>query len=150
MAFREHWLIPQAPYVSYTAYRAAVGGGAVQMARGLSPDAVIERIDRSGLRGRGGAGFPTGRKWRTVARHPCPVRYVVCNAAEGEPGTFKDRYLLRRNPYAMLEGLLIAAHAVGAKTIYIGIKGSFNREIERLKQAIHEMRKAELLSEVDI
>jgi Na+-translocating ferredoxin:NAD+ oxidoreductase RnfC subunit len=89
-------------------------------------------------------------KWKTVLDHPCAVRYVVCNAAEGEPGTFKDRYLLRRNPYAVLEGLLIAAHVVGTKTIYIGIKANFEPEIRRLTQAIHEMRTAGLISAINI
>jgi NADH-quinone oxidoreductase subunit F len=116
----------------------------------LSPQAIVDEIQESGLRGRGGAGFPAGVKWKTVLDHPCAVRYVVCNAAEGEPVTFKDRYLLRRNPYAVLEGLLIAAHVVGTKTIYIGIKADFEPEIRRLKQAIHEMRTAGLISAINI
>jgi NADH-quinone oxidoreductase subunit F len=145
-----YYLLPDPPYSHYDSYLESNGPSAVLIARSLSPPEIVNQITRSGLRGRGGAGFPAGVKWKTILNHPCPKRYVVCNAAEGEPGTFKDRYLLRKNPYAVLEGLLISAHVVGAKTIYIGIKGSFHREIDRLSQAIHEMRNAELLSEVDI
>jgi Na+-translocating ferredoxin:NAD+ oxidoreductase RnfC subunit len=94
--------------------------------------------------------FSGRSEMKTVLDHPRAVRYVVCNAAEGEPGTFKDRYLLRRNPYAVLEGLLIAAHVVGTKTIYIGIKADFEPEIRRLTQAIHEMRTAGLISAINI
>jgi NADH-quinone oxidoreductase subunit F len=145
-----YYLLPDLPYSTYESYLAKNGPSAVLKARTLSPQTIVHDIMQSGLRGRGGAGFPTGVKWKTILDHPCAIRYVVCNAAEGEPGTFKDRLLLRRNPYAVLEGLLIAAHAVGAKTIYIGIKSSFEPEIHRLKQTIHEMRTAELVSDIDI
>jgi len=121
----DYHLLPESPYSTYQAYLEKNGASAILKARSLSPQAVVDEIRESGLRGRGGAGFPTGVKWKTVLDHPCVIRYVVCNAAEGEPGTFKDRHLLRRNPYAVLEGLLIAAHVVGAKTIHIGIKASF-------------------------
>jgi NADH-quinone oxidoreductase subunit F len=136
---RDHWLLPEAPYASYDAYLRENGPSAVVTARGMDADAVLERVARSGLRGRGGAGFPTGVKWRTLRTHECPTRFVVCNAAEGEPGTFKDRWLLRLNPYATLEGLLIAAHVIGAREIYVGIRASFRKEIERLRAAIDEM-----------
>jgi NADH:ubiquinone oxidoreductase subunit F (NADH-binding) len=147
---REHWLIPDSPYLSYEAYLADAGPSAVITARGMNSDAVLEEVQRSGLRGRGGAGFPTGVKWRTLRQHPCETRSVVCNAAEGEPGTFKDRYLLRRNPYACIDGLLIAAHVVGAREIYIGIKTSFMPEIERLRSAIAEMGAAGLFADLGI
>jgi NADH-quinone oxidoreductase subunit F len=111
----------------------------------LSPAEVVEEVRRSGLRGRGGAGFPTGIKWRTVHEDPCPTRFVVCNAAEGEPGTFKDRWLLRMNPYQVLEGLAIAAHAAGAQKAFIGIKAGFETEIGRLQQAMEEMASRDLL-----
>ncbi len=133
-------LLPGAPYPSYDAYRAAVGSSAADNARAQSPEAVLGLLRASGLRGRGGAGFPTATKWTTVARHPCKTRHVVVNAAEGEPGTFKDRYLLRKNPYAMIEGLLVAAHVVGARKLFIAAKASFTPEIERIRQAIKEMR----------
>ena len=143
-------LLPDSPYPTYESYLETNGPSAVLMARSRSPEDIVNEIQASGLRGRGGAGFPSGVKWKTILDHPCPVRYVVCNAAEGEPGTFKDRYLLRMNPYAVVEGLLIAAHVVGAKTIYIGIKASFEREIDRLNQAVHEMRTAGLMSDIDV
>src|SRR5437016_842773 len=134
---RAHWLIPESPFNSYDEYRAATGESAVEKALGLGPAAVLQEVRGSGLRGRGGAGFPSGTKWSTIAGHRCPIRYVVCNAAEGEPGTFKDRWLLRHNPYALLEGMLIAADAVAAQPdLYVGVKASFVPERERLAGAI--------------
>ena len=141
----QHWLLPANPYETYTAYGKASGENAVQKARKATPDAILAEVEKSGLRGRGGGGFPTGTKWSTIQKHPCTKRSVVCNAAEGEPGTFKDRWLIRRNPYAVIEGMLIAAHVVGAKDLYIGIKESFAREIERLGHAVEELRSAGLL-----
>jgi NADH:ubiquinone oxidoreductase subunit F (NADH-binding) len=134
-----HALLPDAPFASYAEYLAAMRGSALEVARKARPADVIAELTRSGLRGRGGAGFPTGQKWATVAQHPCPTKFAVMNAAEGEPGTFKDRFLLRKNPYAPLEGLLVAAHAVGAKQAFIAIKASFRPEIERLSRALEEM-----------
>ena len=144
----EHRLLPGLPYGSYPAYLSAVGASAVSQARCLRPEAVLESIQRSGLRGRGGAGFPAGAKWATTFHHECSTRYVVANAAEGEPGTFKDRYLLHRNPYAVIEGLLIAAHVVGAKAAFIGIKAAFRKEIARLRHAIEEM--AEVVGDLPV
>ncbi len=138
-ALREHWLLPEEPFRSYAEYRETTGPSAVERARAASPEELLDEIQQSGLRGRGGAGFPTGTKWKTIQRHPCPTRDVVCNAAEGEPGTFKDRWLLRSNPYAVIEGLLIAARVVGARTIYVAAKASFTRELERLRAALDEM-----------
>jgi NADH:ubiquinone oxidoreductase subunit F (NADH-binding) len=124
---REHWLLD------------GQQGSALDKAYSLSPDAIIEELKRSGLRGRGGAGFPTGVKWSSVASHPCQTRYVVCNAAEGEPGTFKDRFLIRKNPRAVVEGLLIAAHVVSAKKAFIAVKASFTAEIKSLREAIEQI-----------
>jgi NADH-quinone oxidoreductase subunit F len=135
-----HALLPDSPFPSYRDYLAATGEDAVRKARATAPEDLLGEITRSGLRGRGGAGFPTGVKWRGLREHPCPTRYVVCNAAEGEPGTFKDRYLLRKNPYATLEGMLIAAHVVGATKGYIALKGSFRRELARVRTALEEMK----------
>ena len=119
------------------------GGKALAAARGVEPVAVIEVVEASGLRGRGGAGFPTGTKWRTVAgMGGAEPTTVVVNAAEGEPGTLKDRTLLRRNPYKVLEGALIAAHAVAADRIVVGMKASATRERARLEEAIGEVRRA--------
>ncbi|MEQ8763300.1 MAG: NADH-ubiquinone oxidoreductase-F iron-sulfur binding region domain-containing protein [Planctomycetota bacterium] len=148
----KYHLLPDQPFRSYREYLDHHGGepiGAWLAQR--APRAILEELGRSGLRGRGGAGFPTGLKWRTLAQHPCRERSVVCNAAEGEPGTFKDRWLLRHNPYACLEGLQIAAHAIEAGSILIGIKAIFETEIRRLEEAIEEMRSSrEPWSEVQI
>ena len=139
---REHWLVPSSPYPSYQAYLEAVGGSAVEAARRRSSADLLDQIKKSGLRGRGGAGFPTGTKWATIVNHPCRIHDAVVNAAEGEPGTFKDRWLLRHNPYAVLEGLLIGGHVIGARGLYIGIKATSTAEIARLNTAIAEMSKA--------
>src|ERR687892_2851291 len=133
------------PMASVDDYVGAGGGEALAAALAASPDEVIEEVRLSGLRGRGGAGFPTGIKWRSVRDDPCPTTFMVCNAAEGEPGTFKDRWLLRTNPYQVLEGLAIAAHAVGARKAFIGIKSGFDREIDRLDRAVQEMAHRDLL-----
>ncbi len=144
-----HRLLPDAPFGSYADYHKATGPSAVLKARKMKPEAVLAEVERSGLRGRGGAGFPTGTKWRSVQEHSCTRRSVVCNAAEGEPGTFKDRYLLRWNPYAALEGMLVAAHAIGTHEINIAIKASFAREIDRLRRALAELREAGLLEGIE-
>jgi NADH-quinone oxidoreductase subunit F len=146
---KPHWLLA-APYASYADYLKRRGGSAVEQARARPPEDIVAELERSGLRGRGGAGFPTGTKWRTTMSHECPTRYVVCNAAEGEPGTFKDRYLLRRDPYSMLEGLLIAAHVAGAEEAYVAMKASFTKELARVRAAIEEMSAAGALEDVKV
>ena len=117
------------------------GGRGLDASRSAGPDALIDIVERSGLRGRGGAGFPTGRKWRTVSSEPRgtapPV--VVVNAAEGEPGTFKDRQLIRMNPYKVLEGALIAAVAMDATDVIVAAKNTFRRELAALRRAIAEI-----------
>jgi NADH-quinone oxidoreductase subunit F len=131
----------------------ALGGGrGLEAAHRMGSAAIVDIVDSSGLRGRGGAGFPTGRKWRTViqnasATEPIPV---VVNAAEGEPGTFKDRALLRRNPYKVLEGALIAAVAVGASEVVVALKSSSDREAQRLRDAISVARAAGWLESVAV
>jgi NADH:ubiquinone oxidoreductase subunit F (NADH-binding) len=139
---KQHLLLPDVPVKTYVQYLRWVGASALRLAREMGPDAVLDELSRSGLRGRGGAGFPTAVKWRSVKNHECRTRYVVCNAAEGEPGTFKDRFLIRRNPYAMLEGILIAAELVDAQAVYIVTKASFVAEIARLRAAINELAAA--------
>lgn len=123
-------------------YVTAGGGRGLEVARRLGPLGVIDHVEAAGLRGRGGAGFPTGRKWRTVAENLSTVvpPTVVVNAAEGEPGTFKDRALLRRNPYRVLEGALVAATAIGADRVVLAMKASFTAELARLRSAITEVR----------
>jgi NADH-quinone oxidoreductase subunit F len=138
------------PVPSAEEYVARGGGRGLAAAWALSPDDVIELVRRSGVRGRGGAGFPTGIKWRTVREDPCPTKYVVCNAAEGEPGTFKDRWLIRANPYLVVEGLGIAAYAVGAERAFIGIKAGFGPEVARLSAAMEEMAERDLVGPVPV
>jgi NADH-quinone oxidoreductase subunit F len=120
------------------------GGQGLAVARKLDPSALVDEVEASGLRGRGGAGFPTGRKWRTVVANRSPVAptTVVVNAAEGEPGSFKDRTILRTNPYRTLEGALIAARAVGADRVIVATKASFTPVVARLRQAAAEMTEA--------
>ncbi len=132
------------PVLDLATYAGAGGGAALEAALRLGPGATIEEVEASGLRGRGGAGFPTGRKWRTVFEHASDTlaSTVVVNASEGEPGSFKDRMLLRRNPYRILEGALIAAHTVGADSIVMALKASFHPELGRLRQAIEEVEAA--------
>jgi NADH-quinone oxidoreductase subunit F len=143
-------LLPERPVDTVEDYVATGGGEALAQVRGRPGDEVVEEIRRSGLRGRGGAGFPTGIKWRTVREDPCRTKYVACNAAEGEPGTFKDRWLLRMNPYQVLEGLAVAAHAVGATKGFIGVKAGFEQELARLTRAMEEMASRDLLGEVPV
>ena len=131
-------------------YLALGGGDGLAVAHEMGPEAVIDEVRRAGLRGRGGAGFPTAVKWEAVSRDACPTKYLVCNAAEGEPGTFKDRFLMRRNPYQLIEGIAIAAFAVGAQRAYIGTKSVFRRELDRLRKAIDEMQDADLLGPIPI
>jgi NADH-quinone oxidoreductase subunit F len=131
-------------------YRASGGLRGLETALGLTPDAVIERIAASGLRGRGGGGFPTGEKWRAIREVGTGERYVVCNAAEGEPSTFKDRYLLRANPYQVLEGILIAAYAIGAVRAYVGLKEAFGIESQALVRAAQEMHDAGVADPVPV
>ncbi len=123
---------------SLSEYEASGGLTGLRRALRMSSDQIIDELKRSGLRGRGGAGFPTGVKWASVVSSGRGKRYVCCNGAEGEPGTFKDRYLLRMNPYVTLEGLAIAAYAVEARRVFICIKRSFRKVTERLRQAIEE------------
>lgn len=139
------------PVDSLAAYADLGGGKALAAARATEPLAAIEVIEASGLRGRGGAGFPTGTKWRTVAgMGGAEPATVVVNAAEGEPGTLKDRTLLRRNPYKVLEGALIAAHAVGAARVVVGMKRSAATERQRLEAAIAEIVEAGWHEGIDI
>jgi NADH-quinone oxidoreductase subunit F len=114
---------------------------------GMSPDDVIGEVKKSALRGRGGAGFPTGMKWSFVPKDSPKARYVVCNADESEPGTFKDRYLMELDPHMLIEGMLIAAYALGARTNYIYTRGEYRYLIEIMDEALEEARAANLLGE---
>jgi NADH-quinone oxidoreductase subunit F len=117
-----------------------------QAVTSMQPDEVTEVVKASGLRGRGGAGFPTGLKWSFMDKKNWP-HYVVANADESEPGTFKDREIMERNPYQFLEGVAIAAYAVGANRAYIYLRGEFWQIAHQLDQCIQEMHEAGLLGD---
>ena len=107
-------------------------------ALGMTPDQVIEAVKASGLRGRGGAGFPTGMKWQFVDKKSPNPKYIACNADESEPGTFKDHLLMERNPHLLIEGCAIACYAIGAKVAYVYIRGEFFHVQHILERAIDE------------
>lgn len=106
------------------------------------PEQVIEEVEKSGLTGRGGAGFPVGRKWRFVYQAPRSPKYVICNADESEPLIFKDRVLIDTNPHQILEGMAIAGYATGANEAYIYIRGEYVQQAQRLQRAIHQAKQA--------
>jgi len=107
----------------------------------MKPDEVIEEVKKSGLRGRGGAGFPTGMKWGFVPKSSPKPRYLCCNADESEPGTCKDRVLMERDPHGVIEGMAIAAYAIGCHIMFCYIRGEFNHCIERMEAAVQEAYK---------
>lgn len=106
--------------------------------RQMTPEAVIDAISRSGLRGRGGAGFPTGKKWAFIPKDPNLKKYLCCNADESEPGTFKDRELMLRNPHQLIEGMAICCYAIGSERAYIYVRGEYVEPIRKLEQALAE------------
>ena len=127
----------------------AEGGYGVlyQALRQMSPKEVIDEISTSGLRGRGGAGFPTGLKWTTVYKTQRQVKYVVCNADEGDPGAFMDRSVLESDPHRVIEGMAIAAYAVGASRGYIYVRAEYPLAIDRLRKAIKQAKQLGILGE---
>jgi NADH:ubiquinone oxidoreductase subunit F (NADH-binding) len=147
-----NWLLPVEPVASLAAYQALGGGEALARTRENGPDWVIEQLARAGLRGRGGAGFPTVAKWEAILGSGPELgdHYAVANGAEGEPGTFKDRPLLRANPYQVVEGLAIAATVVDAREAFIAVKASFTPEIAAIERALREMAAAGLVSDAPI
>ena len=144
-----HRVLPAAPVTSLQEYQRAGGGLALDAARRIGADTVIAEVEAAGLRGRGGAGFPTGAKWRTIAANRSPElpTTVVVNGAEGEPGTYKDRALLRTDPYSVLEGALISALAVGAADVVVALKPG---EEGRVAAAIKEMEQAGMTGGVPV
>ena len=118
------------------------GYESLKKALGMTPDAVIETVKASGLRGRGGAGFPTGMKWQFVDKKSNKPRYICCNVDESEPGTFKDHMMLERNPHLLIEGCLIACYAIGAKVAYIYIRGEFHHVQMVLEAELEKARAA--------
>jgi NADH-quinone oxidoreductase subunit F len=117
------------------------GMNALKKALSLVPDAVRDLAKRAGLRGRGGAGFPAATKWGFLPKDGRP-RFLVVNGDEGEPCTFKDRYFLECDPFPLLEGALIAAHAIGARTVYVYVRGEFTRGLEVMEDAVEQARAA--------
>jgi bidirectional [NiFe] hydrogenase diaphorase subunit len=127
-------------------YVAAEGyQGLIKALTEMTPADVIEQISTSGLRGRGGAGYPTGLKWSTVSKARGPVKYVICNADEGDPGAFMDRSVLESGPQRVLEGMIIAGYAVGASRGYIYVRAEYPLAIARLTTAIRQAKHLELL-----
>src|SRR6202790_53534 len=112
-------------YLQHDGYRALE-----KALKEMTPESIIDEVKKSSLRGRGGAGFPTGMKWSFVPKDSPKPKYVICNADESEPGTFKDRYLMERDPHMLIEGMLIAAYALGAKTNYIYTRGEYKYLID--------------------
>lgn len=124
---------------TYDVYRSKGGYASVEKAiKTMAPDAIVEEVKKSGLRGRGGAGFPTGMKWSFLAKPEGVPRYLVCNADESEPGTFKDRYLMEKIPHLLIEGMITSSFALGAKTSYIYIRGEYFYLVRILEKAIAE------------
>lgn len=128
---------------SYEVYRKEGGYRAVEKAlKSMSPDDVVEEVKKSGLRGRGGAGFPTGMKWSFLAKPEGVPRYLLCNADESEPGTFKDRFLMEHIPHLLIEGMIVSSYALGANTSYIYIRGEYMWILHILEKAIAEAYQA--------
>jgi NADH-quinone oxidoreductase subunit F len=146
----QRYLLPHAPLQRLDDYLAAGGGSGLEHALEIGDSRTIDVITAAGLRGRGGAGFSTGRKWASVRDGGTGTRFVVANGAEGEPATFKDRTLIRLDPYRIVEGAAIAALAVGAGTVYLATKRSYRREVESLTRAAVEMSAAGMLQELSV
>lgn len=133
---------------SFDEYLASGGFSALQKALfEMTPQDVVEVVDQSGLRGRGGGGFPAGRKWKQVARQPEKERYVVCNGDEGDPGAFMDGSVMEGDPYKLIEGMMIAGYAVGSKDGYIYVRAEYPMSVARLKHAIAELEKRNMLGD---
>ena len=126
---------------SYEVYRREGGYRGVEKAmKTMGPEAIVEEVKKSGLRGRGGAGFPAGLKWSFIAKPEGVPRHLVCNADESEPGTFKDRYLMEFLPHLLIEGLIISSFALGSHATYIYIRGEYAWIVDILEQAIEEAK----------
>ena len=123
---------------SYAGWTERGGYQALKKALGMTPEQIIEDVKASGLRGRGGAGFPTGLKWSFMPKNDGKAHYLVCNADESEPGTFKDREIMRWTPHALIEGCAVAAYAIGAEMIYIYIRGEFTEPWAIMAKAVEE------------
>lgn len=128
------------------AYRETGGYQALEKAlKGMKPEQIVDEMNKSGLKGRGGAGFPTGMKWSYLAKGIEQPIYLCCNADEGEPGTCKDRIIIEQNPHLLLEGVLITCYTIGSHQAYIYIRGEFHRGAEILQMAVEEARREGLI-----
>jgi NADH-quinone oxidoreductase subunit F len=133
---------------TFDVYRTVGGYDSVYRAlKELSPDEIISEVKKSGLRGRGGAGFPTALKWSFLDKKSAKPRYLVCNADESEPGTFKDRFLMEHLPHLLIEGIIVSAYALGVNTAYIYVRGEFKYLIGILTKAIDEVYRNNLLGD---
>lgn len=130
---------------SFDAYRASGGYAALRRAIEIGPDAVLREVNDSKLMGRGGAAFPTGRKWEAVARQPARPHYLICNADESEPGTFKDRVIMAGDPFSLVEAMTIAAYVTGSTQGFIYVRGEYPLPIERLQHAIDTAKRRGML-----
>jgi NADH-quinone oxidoreductase subunit F len=131
---------------TFEVYRKHGGYAAVEKAlKKMSPDEIVEEVKKSGVRGRGGAGFPMGMKWSFLAKPEGVPRYLVCNADESEPGTFKDHYLMKSIPHLLIEGMIVSSFALGANTSFIYVRGELMYVIRILEKAIEEAKKAGFL-----
>lgn len=128
-------------------YIATGGYEALKKALSMTPEAIIEEIKKSGLRGRGGAGFPTGQKWDFCRKAPGKEKYIICNADEGDPGAFMDRSVLEADPHSVLEGMIIGAYAIGANQGYIYCRAEYPLALERLRLALRQMEDYGFLGE---
>lgn len=138
----EHYNLPE--YKTLAGYKAKGGYETLVRALKMQPQAIIDEVKASGLRGRGGAGFPTGMKWGFLPKNNEP-RYLLCNADEGEPGTFKDREMMEKAPHQLIEGMIISGFAIGSKKGYIYVRGEYVYPIQVLETAIKEAYAAGLL-----
>ncbi|MGB8953337.1 MAG: NADH-quinone oxidoreductase subunit NuoF [Candidatus Aminicenantales bacterium] len=122
-------------------------GSLIKVLSGMSPEQVINEVKKSGLRGRGGAGFPTGSKWELARKVEGDTKYIICNADEGDPGAYMDRSLLEGNPHRVLEGMMIGAYAIGAKEGYVYVRDEYPLAVKHISLAIEQLKKTELLGQ---
>ncbi|HEU5001575.1 MAG TPA: NADH-ubiquinone oxidoreductase-F iron-sulfur binding region domain-containing protein [Actinomycetota bacterium] len=143
-------VLPERPIESLDEYISLGGGDALEIALAVPQAEIIDMVRRSGLRGRGGAGFPTGVKWGSMRADPATTKYLCCNGAEGEPATWKDRLLMARNPYQIFEGVAIGAYATGASAAFVALKRRFHPQVKAMERALKEMKEADMLGSVPI
>jgi NADH-quinone oxidoreductase subunit F len=142
------FLLPKQPIRTLSEYLDSGGGRGFEIAHQLGPAAVVDELIASGLRGRGGAGFLTGKKWGSVRDSTDGIRFVVANGAEGEPASYKDRTLMQRDPFRIVEGAAIAAFAVGASSVYLATKRSYHDEVVALSEAALALTGSGLLEDI--